>query len=53
MKQNIVRQYKIAEQILKDIKESYLKKDGRYGKLAYQIQKQECVRLKKLLLNVT
>lgn len=49
MKQKVLRQYKIAISILKDIEISYLNKDGRYGKLAYQIQKQECERLKCIL----
>lgn len=51
MKQNALRQYKIAIAILEDIKNSYKNNDGRYGKLAYQIQKQECERL-KCILNV-
>lgn len=49
MKQNILRQYKTALSILKDIELSYLTRDGRYGKFAYQIQKQECDRLKRIL----
>lgn len=49
MNQNILRQYEIALSILKKIELSYLVKDGRYGKFAYQIQKQECDRLKRIL----
>lgn len=49
MKQNILRQYNTAIAILKDIEISYLNNDGRYGKQAYQIQKQECERLKCIL----
>jgi hypothetical protein len=49
MKENALRQYNIAISILKDIEISYLNRDGRYGKFAYQIQKQECERLKCIL----
>lgn len=53
MKNLIQRQYDIANSILKDILVSYKNNDGRYGKHAYQIQKQECNRLHLLLKNAS